>query len=177
MAYISEGINNKTEDKYFKTATWNCCVPKVHVAGRAELLDSSAGGTGWSCAGWDSGEAPWGTEQMVLGAAQALVRQWFFLQRAVLPMVSASEGFRLKWVLKIFAVIFILPVFMGDCSFVKEPIEKHSGGVGSAGKRRTRLWWWQQLLLEYWEWSFEEELAGEKQMSDLNSGLCCFSYP
>lgn len=63
------------------------------MAGRAELLDSSAGGTGWSCAGWDSGKAPWGTEQMVLGAAQALTRQWFFLQRAVLRMGSASEGF------------------------------------------------------------------------------------
>lgn len=75
------------------------------MAGRAELLDSSAGGTGWSCAGWDSGKAPWGTEQMVLGAAQALMRQWFFLQRVVLWMGSTSEGFLLEWVLKIFAII------------------------------------------------------------------------
>lgn len=64
-------------------------------------------------------KGPWGTEQMVLGAAQAWVRQWFFLQRAGLWMVSASELFSLKWVLKTFAIIFILPVFMADCSFVK----------------------------------------------------------
>lgn len=41
-------------------------------------------------------KGPWGTEQMVLGAAQAWVRQWFFLQRAVLWMVSASELFFIK---------------------------------------------------------------------------------
>lgn len=60
------------------------------------MLGSTASGTGWSCAGWESGEAPWGTEQMVLGAAQAWVRQWFSLQRAVLRMVSASELFLIK---------------------------------------------------------------------------------
>lgn len=68
-------------------------VPKVCVAERAELLDSAASGTGWSCAGWESGKGPWGTEQMVLGTAQAWVRQWFCLQRAVLWMVTASELF------------------------------------------------------------------------------------
>lgn len=55
----------------------------------------------------------------MLGAAQAWVRQWFFLQRAVLWTVSASKLFSLKWILKTFAIIFILPVFMADCSFVK----------------------------------------------------------
>lgn len=65
---------------------------------------------------------------------------------------------------------------MADCSFVKEPVEKHLRGVGSAGKRRTRLRWRQRLLLEGSEWSFDD-LAGEKQMSALNSGLCCLSYP
>lgn len=102
--------------------------------------------------------------------------QWFFLQRAVLRMASASELFWVKQVLKIFAVVFILPVFMVNCSFVKRPIEKHLRGVGSAGERRMRLRWQQWLLLEGSELS-SEELAGGKQMSALNSGSCCLSYP
>lgn len=50
---------------------------------------------------------------------------------------------------------------MVDCSFVKQPIEKHLRGVGSAGERRMRLRWQQWLLLEDSELSSEELAGGE----------------
>lgn len=53
---------------------------------------------------------------MVLATAQAWAKRWFFLQRIVLWMVSSSDPFWLGWVLKIFAIIVILPVFTADCS-------------------------------------------------------------
>lgn len=86
------------------------------AAGSAEAMGTAAGGTKRSCAGWEEQKGhprcrPDGAWRCA-GLGEVVFLSTKALQRSVLRMVSGSDPFWLEWVLKMFAVIFILPVYL-----------------------------------------------------------------
>lgn len=169
MVYTSEGISNRTEDKYFKTSTWNCFVsPKsvwqreqscwillpVALAGAAQVgrVERAPGAQSRWCSvlhrlGWGSGSV-----------CKGQCCGWLALQSFLIQMGSEN-----------ICNHFYSTCIHGRLIFCKG-IEKHMRGVGSAGKRRTRLRWWQWLLLEGSEWNW---VGVNKLVPWIQDGAAC----